>query len=430
MALINLTSNYTLNRPTPRATPPSQPRTDNGAVLGEILLKSRPEAPRTAVQHSGLIICSFLQVNRTKLILINLTSNYTLNRPTPRATPPSQPRTDNGAGLGEILLKSRPEAQRTAVQHSGFIICSFLQVNRTKLALINVTSNYTLNRPTPRATPPSQTRTDNGAVLGEILLKSRPQAPRTAVQHSGHIICSFLQVNRTKLALINLTSNYTLNRPTPRATPPSQLRTDNGAVLGEILLKSRPEAPRTAIQHSGLIICSFLLVNRTKLTLINLTSNYTLNRPTPRATPHSQPRTDNGVSLGEILLKSRPEAPRTAVQHSGHIVCSFLQVNRTKLALINLTSNYTLNRPTPRATPPSQPRTENGTGLGEILLKSRPEAPRTPVQHSGFIICSFLQVNRTKLKLINLTSNYTLNRPTPLATPPSQPRTDNGAGFG
>ena len=150
----------------------------------------------------------------------------------------------------------------------------------------------------------------------------------------------------------------------------------------------------------------------------------------PRATPPSQPRTDNGAGLGEILLKCRPEAPRTAVQHSGFIICSFLQVNRTKLALINLTSNYTLNLPTPRATPPSQPRTDNGTGLGEILLKSRPEAPRTAVQHSGFIICSFLQVNRTKLALINLTSNYTLNRPMPLATPPSRPRTDNGAGLG
>ena len=33
-----------------------------------------------------------------------------------------------------------------AVQHSGFIICSFVQVNRTKLTLINLTSNYTLNR--------------------------------------------------------------------------------------------------------------------------------------------------------------------------------------------------------------------------------------------------------------------------------------------
>ena len=147
------------------------------------------------------------------------------------------------------------------------------------MALINLTSNYTLNRLTPRATPPSQLRTHNGAGLGEILLKSRPEAPRTAVQHSGFIICSFLQVNRTKLALINLTSNYTLNRPTSRATPSSQLRTDNGAVLGEILLKSRPEAPRTTVQHSGLIICSFLLVNKTKLTFINLTSNYTLNRP-------------------------------------------------------------------------------------------------------------------------------------------------------
>ena len=196
----------------PRATLSSQLRTDNGAGLGEILLKSRPEAPRTAVQHSGHIICSFLQVNRTKLALINLANNYTLNRPTPRATPPSQPRTDNGAGLGEILLKSRPEAPRTAVQHSGFIICSFLQVKRTKLALITLASNYTLNRPTPLATPPSQPRTDNGTGLGEILLKSRPEAPRTAVQHSGHIICSFLQVNRTKLAFINLTSNYTLNR--------------------------------------------------------------------------------------------------------------------------------------------------------------------------------------------------------------------------
>ena len=279
MALINLTSNYTLNRPTPRATPPFQPRTDNGAGLGEILLKSRPEAPRTAVQHLGHIICSFLQVNRTKLALIKLTSNYTFNRPTPWVTPPSQPRTDNGAGLGEILLKSRPEAPRTAVQHSGFIICSFKQVNRTKLALINLTSNYTLNRPTLRATPPSQPRTDNGAGLGEILLKFRPEAPRTAVQHSGLIICCFLQVNRTKLELINLASSYTLNRPTPRATPPSQPRTDNGTGLGEILLKSRPEAPRTAVQHSGLIICSFLQVNRTKLALINLTSNYTLNRP-------------------------------------------------------------------------------------------------------------------------------------------------------
>ena len=152
-------------------------------------------------------------------------------------------------------------------------------------------------------------------------------------------------------------------------------------------------------------------MNKTKLALINLTSNYTLNHQTLRATPPSQPRTDNGASLGEILLKFCPEAPRTAVQHSGLIICSFLQVNRTKLELINLASNYTLNRQTPRATPPSQPRTDNGTGLGEILLKSRPEAPRTAVQHSGLTICSFLQVNRTKLALINLTSNYTLNRP-------------------
>ena len=183
--------------------------------------------------------------------------------------------------------------------------------------------------------------------------------------------------------MINLTSNYTLNRPDVPGHAPSQRRTDNGASLGEILLKSRPETPRTAVQHSGLITCSFLQVNRTKLALINLTSNYTLDRPTPRATPLSQRRTDNGACFGEILLKSRLEAPRTAVQHSGFIICSFLQVNRTKLALINLTSNYTLNRPTPRATPPSQPRTDNGAGLGEILLKSSTEAPRTAVQHSG-----------------------------------------------
>ena len=130
----------------PWATPPPQLRTDNGAGLGEILLKSRPEAPRTAVQHSGFIICSFVQVNRTKLTLINLTSNYTLIRQDALGHAPSQLRTDNGAGLGEILPKSRPEAPRTAVQYSGFIICSFLQVNRTKLTMINLTSNYTLNR--------------------------------------------------------------------------------------------------------------------------------------------------------------------------------------------------------------------------------------------------------------------------------------------
>ena len=280
MALINLTSSYTLNCLTPRATPPSHPRTDSGEGLGEILLKSRPEAPRTAVQHSGFIICSFLQVNRTKLALINLTSNYTLNRPTPRATPPSQPRTDNGAVLGEILLKSRPEALRTAVQHSGLIICSFLQlVNRTKLILINLTSNYTLNRPTPRATPPSQPRTDNGAGLGEILLKSRPEAQRTAVQHSGFIICSFLQVNRTKLALINLTSNYTLNRPNAPGHAPFP---DENGQRGRFGRDYAEISPRGTTDGRPTFRPHYLLLpagKRAKLALINLTNNYTLNRP-------------------------------------------------------------------------------------------------------------------------------------------------------
>ena len=110
------------------------------------MLKSRPEASRTAVEHSGSIIYSFLQI-RSSLHLSTYLATIHSSVRTPRSTPLPELRTDNGAGLGEILLNSRQEEPRTAVEHSGFIIYSFLQVRRTKLTLINLTNNNTFKRP-------------------------------------------------------------------------------------------------------------------------------------------------------------------------------------------------------------------------------------------------------------------------------------------
>jgi len=86
--------------------------------------------------------------------------------------------------LGKISPKGTTDGRPTfRLHYLAFLVAQPVKVDIAKLGL-----QLCLNSPHARAHAPSSAESGARACLGEIWAKSRPNAPRTAVQHPGFII--------------------------------------------------------------------------------------------------------------------------------------------------------------------------------------------------------------------------------------------------
>jgi len=86
-----------------------------------------------------------------------------------------------GPDLGEISPRGTTDGRPTFRLH--YLV--FLTAQLDKVDIDQLSLQMCLNGPHARDHAPSSAESGARACLGEIWAKSRPKAPRTAVQHSG-----------------------------------------------------------------------------------------------------------------------------------------------------------------------------------------------------------------------------------------------------